>query len=312
MPARRGPAPWLFLPCPDPMSSDAPTSEPLLARLAPPLFVAIWATGFIVARIVAPYAEPLTFLLVRYLLALTVLVAVVTVARAPWPRTGREWTNGLVAGILLHGFYLGGVFWAVKNGLPAGIMALIAGLQPLATAILSRPLLGERVPLRGWAGIAIGFLGAALVILPKLGESSMPPAALTVGLLGMLSITLGTVWQKRRGGTGDLRANVAIQYLGAAAVTVPMVLLTEEGRIEWTMPLIGALAWAVLGLSIGAIGLLLYLIRRGAVVGVATLLYLVPPVAALMAFALFGETLSLVQIVGMGFAAFGVAIASRR
>ncbi|QFU17826.1 DMT family transporter [Microvirga thermotolerans] len=292
------------------MSSDAQPSEPLLARLAPPLFVVIWATGFIVARLVAPYAEPLTFLLARYLLALLVLGIVVAVARAPWPRTGREWRNGLVAGILLHGFYLGGVFWSVKKGLPAGIMALIAGLQPLATAILSRPLLGERVSPRRWAGIAVGFLGAALVILPKLGDAQMPPAALAAGIFAMASITCGTIWQKRTAGEADLRVNAAIQYMGAALVTVPMVLLTEEGRMEPALPLLAGLAWAVLGLSIGAIGLLLYLIRRGAVVGVAALLYLVPPVAALMAYALFGETLNPVQVVGMAFAALGVAVAS--
>ncbi|MCB8822944.1 DMT family transporter [Microvirga rosea] len=285
--------------------------DTLMARMAPPVFVVIWATGFIVARIIAPHAEPLTFLLVRYLLALAVLLGVIAIARAPWPRSPRDWRNSLIAGMLLHGFYLGGVFWAVKDGLPAGIMALIAGLQPLATAVLSKPLLGERVSSRGWLGIGVGFLGAALVVLPKLGDGGVPVLALLVGLLAMVSITCGTIWQKRTGGKLDLRVNAAIQYVGASLVTIPMVLLTEEGRMDWTLPLIGALAWAVLGLSIGAIGLLLYLIRRGAVVGVATLLYLVPPVAALMAFALFGETLSLVQIVGMGLAAFGVAIASR-
>ncbi len=283
----------------------------LLTRLAPPLFVLIWATGFIVARIVAPYAEPLTFLLVRYVLAILVLGAIVAAARAPWPRTGRDWANALVAGIMLHGLYLGGVFWSVKHGLPAGISALVAGLQPLATGMLAGPLLRERVSPRRWAGIGIGFIGASLVVAPKLGDGGVPPAALLVCLGGMLSITFGTIWQKRTGSALDLRVNAFVQYLGAAAVTLPMVLLTEQGRIEWTPPLLGALAWAVLGLSIGAIGLLLYLIRQGAVVGVATLLYLVPPVAALMAFGLFGESLSPIQLVGMACAALGVAVASR-
>lgn len=283
----------------------------LFARLAPPLFVLIWATGFIVARFVAPYAEPLTFLLVRYILATLVLVLIIVVARAPWPRKPRDWFNSAIAGILLHGFYLGGVFWSVKHGLPAGISALVAGLQPLATGLLAGPLLGERVSPRRWAGIGIGFLGAALVVAPKLGQGGVPPVALGICLLGMLSITFGTIWQKRTGSALDLRVNAAIQYMGAAAVTLPMVLLTEQGQMDLAWPLLGALAWAVLGLSIGAIGLLLFLIRQGAVVGVATLLYLVPPVAALMAFALFGETLSLVQLAGMGLAALGVAVASR-
>ncbi len=286
-------------------------SSPLLARLAPPLFVVIWATGFIVARIVAPYAEPLTFLLVRYVLATAVLAGIVLAARAAWPRTGREWANALVAGVLLHGFYLGGVFWAVKHGLPAGISALVAGLQPLVTGALAGPLLKERVSRRRWAGIVIGLMGASLVVAPKLNDGGVPPLALAVCLLGMLSITFGTIWQKRTGSALDLRVNATIQYMGAAAVTLPMVLLTEQGRIEFTLPLLGALAWAVFGLSIGAIGLLLYLIRQGAVVGVATLLYLVPPVAALMAFALFGESLDPVQMIGMALAAVGVAVASR-
>ncbi len=283
----------------------------LFARLAPPLFVLIWATGFIVARFVAPYAEPLTFLVVRYILATLVLAGIVTAARVPWPRTWPEWRNALVAGILLHGLYLGGVFWSVKHGLPAGISALVAGLQPLATGLLAGPLLGERVSARRWTGIGIGFLGAALVVAPKLGDGGVPPVPLGICMLGMLSITFGTIWQKRTGSTLDLRVNATIQYIGAAVVTLPMMLLLEEGRMDLTLPLLGALAWAVFGLSIGAIGLLLFLIRRGAVVGVATLLYLVPPVAALMAFGLFGETLSLIQLAGMALAALGVAVASR-
>jgi drug/metabolite transporter (DMT)-like permease len=287
------------------------SSTGLLTRLAPPVFVLIWATGFIVARVVAPYAEPLTFLLVRYLLAILVLGLLVLAARAPLPKTARDWRNSLIAGVLLHGLYLGGVFWSVKHGLPAGISALVAGLQPLVTGLLAMPLLGEKVSFRRWVGIGIGFVGASLVVLPKLGDGGVPPLALGVCLLGMLSITLGTIWQKRTGGALDLRVNAVIQYIGAAAVTAPMVLLTEHGRMDLTWPLLGALAWAVLGLSIGAIGLLLYLIRQGAVVGVATLLYLVPPVAALMAFGLFGETLSLIQMVGMACAALGVAVASR-
>jgi drug/metabolite transporter (DMT)-like permease len=217
----------------------------------------------------------------------------------------------MIAGVLLHGLYLGGVFWAVKHGLPAGISALVAGLQPLATGFLAGPLLGERVSPRRWAGIGIGFLGAALVVAPKLGDGGVPPLPLAVCVLGMLSITFGTIWQKRTGSTLDLRVNATIQYIGAALATLPLMLLTEEGHMDLTLPLLGGLAWAVFGLSIGAIGLLLFLIRQGAVVGVATLLYLVPPVAALMAFGLFGETLSLVQLAGMALAALGVAVASR-
>lgn len=282
----------------------------LFSRLAAPLFVFIWATGFIVARLVAPYTEPLTFLLVRYLLAGLILSMAALAARIAWPISWREWRNALIAGILLHGLYLGSVFWAVKHGLPAGISALVAGLQPLVTGMLAGPLLKERVSPRRWLGIVLGFLGACLVVYPKLGNE-VPPAALSMAFLGIIAITLGTIWQKRTGGGLDLRVNAFIQYLGAILVTLPLLWLTEQGHIVFAWPLIIGLLWAVFGLSIGAIGLLLFLIRQGAVVGVATLLYLVPPVAALMAFALFQETLSLFQILGMAVAASGVALASR-
>jgi drug/metabolite transporter (DMT)-like permease len=294
------------------MAAAGMTTSSLLSRLAPPLFVLIWATGFVVARLVAPHAEPLTFLLLRYSLAIVVLVALAVAVRAPWPRTRRGWHDGLVAGVLLHGCYLGGVFWAIKHGLPAGIAALVAGLQPLATGLLVGPLLGEAVTPRRWLGIGIGFAGAALVIVPKLGEargfSALP---LMICLLAMVSITLGTVWQKRTGAAADLRTGTVVQYVGAALVTLPVALLTEDLQVDFVPVLWVGLLWAVFGLSIGGIGLLLVLIRRGAVAGVASLLYLVPPVSALMAYALFAETLAPLQVAGMVVAAGGVAIASR-
>ena len=283
-----------------------------VARFAPPLFVLIWATGFIVARLVAPHADPLHFLSLRYALAVAVLALVALAVRAPWPATRRALGAGLLAGVLLHGGYLGGVFWAVKHGLPAGIAALIAGLQPLVTGALVGPLLGERVSPRRWLGIAVGFCGALLVVAPRLGGvEGFPPLSLLVCFLGVISITLGTIWQKRTAVSADLRTNTVVQYLGAFIVTMPAALLLEEGRLDPTPAFLVGLAWAVVGLSIGAIGLLLVLIRRGAVAGVAALLYLVPPVSALMAYGLFGETLSPVQILGMGIAALGVAVASR-
>jgi drug/metabolite transporter (DMT)-like permease len=294
------------------MAAARMTTSSLLSRLAPPLFVLIWATGFVVARLVAPHAEPLTFLLLRYGLAILVLVAVAVAVRAPWPATRRGWQDGLVAGVLLHGCYLGGVFWAVKHGLPAGIAALIAGLQPLAAGLIVGPLLGETVTTRRWFGIGVGFLGAALVIAPKLGTTGgFSVLPLSVCLLATISITFGTVWQKRTGGAADLRTGTVVQYIGAALVTLPVALATEDLRLDFVPALWFGLLWAVLGLSIGGIGLLLVLIRRGAVAGVASLLYLVPPVSALMAYGLFGETLSPLQVVGMVVAAGGVAIASR-
>lgn len=283
-----------------------------LDRAMPPLFVLIWATGFIVARLIAPHAEPLTFLCLRYVLTIAVFGAASVALRAAWPPTARAWRDALVAGVLLQGLYLGGVFWSVRHGLPAGISALIVGLQPLLTAALSWPLLRERVGPRRWVGIVLGFLGAVGVLVPSLGAAGQVPAAAVLVCLGaMAGITLGTVWQKRTAATVDLRTNVAVQFIGALAVTAPVALLTEDLRFDGSWQAWAGLLWAVFGLSVGAITLFLLLIRRGAVAGVASLLYLVPPVAALMAYLGFGERLEPVQIAGMVLAALGVAVASR-
>jgi drug/metabolite transporter (DMT)-like permease len=289
-----------------------PPANDRLALLTPALFVLIWATGFVVARLVAPYADPLSFLGLRYTLAIGILAAAAFAMGAVWPRTRREWRDQLIAGVLLHGVYLGGVFWAVKHGLPAGIAALIVGLQPLMTGMLVGVFLGETVSRRRWTGIIVGFLGAILVIFPQLGTpDGFALLLVLVCLVSMLSITLGTIWQKKTGGVQDLRTSTVIHFIGAALVTIPVALILEEGRFELTLQFWFGLFWAVFGLSIGAIFLLLVLIRRGAVAGVAALLYLVPPVSALIAYFLFGETLSPVQIAGMAVAAMGVAIASR-
>ncbi|TVR06083.1 MAG: DMT family transporter [Salinarimonadaceae bacterium] len=294
-------------------NQDAEASRNAIARIAPALFVLIWSTGFVTARLVAPYAEPLSFLMLRYVLAIAILGAIALHAGAAWPKTARDWRDGLIAGMLLHGLYLGGVFWAVRNGLSAGISALIIGLQPLATALLVGWLLGERVSARRWLGVATGFAGAALVITPGIGEGAgAPPMQVAICLAAMLAITLGTIWQKRTGGTQDPRSNTVVHFIGAALITAPAAMLLETGRIEFNTPVVIGLAWSVFGISIGGIFLLLALIRRGAVAGVAALLYLVPPVSALMAYALFGETLTIVQIGGMALAALGVAVAASR
>jgi len=283
-----------------------------LTRSAPLLFVFIWGTGAIVARLVAPYSEPLTFLLLRYGLSIAVLAGAALAMRAPWPATPRSWRDAMVAGVLLHGLYLGGMFWAVSTGTPAGIAALIAGLQPLATGLLVGPLLGEHVSRQRWTGIVVGLVGATLVIAPKLGVGrGLEPIPLLVCVLAMMSMTVGTIWQKRTGNAGDLRTSTVVQYVGAALVTLPVAYLVEQGRIDPNLSFGLGLLWAVFGLSIGGIGFLLFLIRRGAVAGVASLFYLVPPVSALLAYLLFAETLAPVQILGMAVAVIGIAITSK-
>lgn len=282
------------------------------ALFAPAFFVVIWATGFIVARLVAPHIEPLTFTLVRYAGAGLSLAVIAFIAGAAWPGNWRDLRNGIVSGILLHGFYLGGVFWSVRHGMPGGIASLIAGLQPIATAALVGPLLGERVSFRRWSGVIVGLAGAVLVVFPKLGiQGGIPPIALAVCLIAMFSITFGTIWQKKTGSHVDLITNTVVQYGAAFIATLPVAMATETMRFELSIDLVIGWLWSIFGLSIGAILLLLGLIRKGAVAGVATLIYLVPPVAAIMAYFAFHEALTPVQIIGMVIAATGVAIASK-
>lgn len=292
--------------------SDPAPANPAL-RLVPGLFVLIWSTGFIVARLVAPHAEPFTFLSLRFLLTVCVLCAIAWAAGARWPVGWRGWRDALLAGILLQGLYLDGVFWAVSRGLPAGLTALVTSLPPLLTALVAGPLLGERVSPRRWLGVGIGALGAGLVLLPKIGAGTdaIPLDALAVCFGATLSLTGGTLWQKRFAATVDLRTNAAVQFLGATLTTLPLALLLEEGRFDASLSALAGLAWAVLGLSVGGILLLLRLIQRQAVAGVSALFYLVPAVSAVMAYALFGETLAPVQIAGMAVAVVGVALASR-
>ncbi len=280
----------------------------------PALFVVIWATGFVAARFVAPYAEPLAFVAVRLVLVALVLAGIGFALRAAWPRDAKGWRDGIVAGVLMQGLYVAGVFWSVHRGLPSGIAALVGSLQPLLTAAVAGPVLGERVSPRRWLGIALGFSGAALVLAPKLGAvdaSGIPPTALAACLGAMGAMTAGTLWQKRTGAGSDLVANATVQFLGASAIAIPLALTAGETRLSLSLPLAAGMAWSVLVNSVAGILLLLALIRRGAVAGVASLFFLVPPVSAAMAYALFGEALTPVQIGGMAVAALGVAVASR-
>ena len=283
----------------------------MLTRILPGLFVLIWATGFIVAGIVAGRADPLTFLSARHGLSIAVFTALSFAAHAAWPRGLRPWLDAMLAGMLLHGFYIGGVFWAVAHGLPAGLTGLVTGLQPLLTAMLAGPLLGERLVARQWGGIFVGLAGMAMIVAPKVGSvEGVPHYALAAALGATLSMSLGTIWQKYSKPRTDLRVNAAMQFVGAFALTAPIAWLTESHHFDASPPLLGALAWAVLGLSVGGIAIMLTLLRQGAASRVAPLLYLAPPVAGLMAWALFGEALSAVQLAGMVLAVAG-AFAAR-
>lgn len=275
----------------------------------PALFVVLWSTGFIGAKLGLPYVEPATFLLLRFALVLAILVPVCFMSRAPWPNA-RQAADTAVTGGLLQAGYLGGVFAAIHFGMPAGVSALITGLQPLFTALLAGWLLRERVSGRQWLGLVLGLGGVALVIGERVSVEGMGGLAIALALLALASITLGTIWQKRHGGGVDLRTGAAIQFMAAALLVAPFSLFLESGRIAWSWELAVALAWLVLALSLGAIFLLLYLIRHGAATRVASLFYLVPPTTALIAWPLFGETYSALSVCGMALAMLAVWLVS--
>lgn len=292
------------------LMSRFPDAQRLILRFAPVLFVFLWSTGFIGAKYGLPYAEPLTFLLLRYS-ALVVLMGVVAwICRAPWPSDPRQWFHLAVAGLLIHALYLGGVFIAIKQSLPAGLVSLLVGLQPLLTATIVAAMLGERVFLRQWGGLLLGLVGLLMVLSARL-EAGFGWAGVLPAMMALLAITLGTLYQKRFCPHFDWRSGAAIQFGAAWLVTLPVALLTENFQVQWTGEFVFALGWLVLVLSVGAIGLLNHLIRSGSSVNVASLFYLVPPSTAIIAWMMFGEMLTLVQLLGLVVAVTGVALVRR-
>jgi len=281
-----------------------------MQRAYPLLFVFLWSTGFIGAKFGLPYAEPLSFLLTRYGLVIVLMLAIALLTRAPWPKDPLQWLHIGVSGVLVHAFYLGGVFVAIGHGLPAGITALVVGMQPLLTACSAGWLLGEKVSARQWGGLAMGFVGVALVVSGKLGDGALGPMLLPA-LVALLAITAGTLYQKRFCARFDLRTGSVIQFVPTAIVTAIAVALFEDYRIEWSGEFLFALGWLVLVLSLGAISLLNLLIRNGSAVNVASLFYLTPPTTALIAWAVFGETLTPVAVLGMAVAVGGVYLVAR-
>ena len=278
---------------------------------APVLFVLLWATGFIGARYAMPHAEPFWFLAVRFAIAGLLLGAFAVISGRPLP-TRIAAANALVTGALIHGLYLACVFWAIRNGLPAGMSALIVGLQPIVTALLAGVLLGERATARHWAALAAGLVGVALVLWPKLSvlSAGVNAATIAASFLAVVAISAGTVWQKRTGGTSDMVTGTAIQYGGAVIVSLLLSLTFENQQFDATAELWFALAWLVIVLSIGAIFLLMMLIQRGSMNSVAALFYLVPAVTAVMAWMLFDEQLQPIQLIGMAIVAAAVWIAT--
>ena len=285
-------------------------SQAALTRFAPLLFVLLWATGFIGAKLGLPHAEPLSFLLIRYLLVLGLMTVVALATRAAWPRDARQWFHIGVSGMLVHGIYLGGVYVAIARGLPAGVTSLVVGIQPLLTAVGAGWLLREAVLARQWVGLVLGFVGVAMVVSGKVG-SGFGLDALWPALAALAGITAGTLYQKRFCASFDWRTGSIAQFLPTMVLTAIAVALTEDFRVTWTGEFIFAMAWLVLVLSVGAISLLNWLIRHGSAVNIASLFYLVPPCTALMAWALFDERLAGMALVGMALAVWGVYLARK-
>jgi drug/metabolite transporter (DMT)-like permease len=288
-----------------------------LAAWAPPVFVLLWSTGFIGAKFGLPYAEPFTLLLLRFGLASLLLIGLALALRAPWPRTPMAVFHIVVAGLLLHALYIGGVFVAISLGMPAGVTSLVVGLQPVLTAIFAPALLKERIIARQWLGLLRGLAGVGLVVGENLVATSSPVHPITfpgmlAAVLALLGTTFGTLYQRRFCSDMSLTSGSAIQYLATSVVMLVAALSFETMRVQPSAQLIGTVAWLVLALSLGAILLLFWLIRQNAASRVASLFYLVPPLTAIEAFVLFNERLGLLALVGMALAMLGVALVLAR
>jgi drug/metabolite transporter (DMT)-like permease len=285
--------------------------HPFWIVAAPALFVVLWSSGFIGAKFGMPYAEPLTFLLIRFLLLVALLLPVALWIRAPWPGTPLEATHIAVAGLLIHAGYLGGVFGAIYLGVPAGIVALIAGLQPILAAIASGPLLGEKIITRQWLGLLLGFVGVVIVISDKTTLQWGNATGITLAFFALVCFTTGTLYQKRFCSHFDLLGGGVIQYGASALVLAPLAYFLETMQVVWSDAFIFALAWLTLVLSLGAISLLFLMIRQGEAARVSSLFYLTPPVTAVIAYFAFGEKLGWAALAGMALSAVGVAMVIR-
>jgi drug/metabolite transporter (DMT)-like permease len=288
------------------MNATARTSRWTAA--IPWLFVLLWSSGFIGSKLGVPYAEPFTFLMMRYSIVLAILVPIALISRAPWPKGKRQMMHVAIAGLLIHALYLSGCVWSLKLGLPAGILSLIVSMQPLFTAAFAGMVLSERVLPRQWGGLVLGFIGTALVVAHKTG-SGLTFLMTVPAILSLIGITAGTMWQKRHCPAFDLRTSTVVQYAASLVVTSILALTTETMRVEWSGQFVFALLWVALVLSIGAISLLNHLIRSGTAVNVASLFYTVPAVTSLMAWGIFGETLTGLSLIGMAVAVLGVWLA---
>ncbi|MBU4183210.1 MAG: DMT family transporter [Gammaproteobacteria bacterium] len=283
-------------------------------RAMPWVFVLIWSTGFIVARYGMPHAPPMKFLAVRYALSILCFLPWIVLAGVKWPSDRRQALHLAVTGVLMHAGYLGGVWAAVKAGMGSGLSSLIVGIQPVLTAIWLTSVGGQHVSRRQWVGLLLGFAGLVLVVSRKFGAGGPGDQAtwlnLSFAVMALFAITAGTLYQKRFVMPCDVRSANTVQLLAALLVTLPLALMESE-TMRWNAELAGAMAWSVLGLTLGGSSLLYMLIQRGAAASVTSLMYLVPPCTALIAWLLFAEPITSVTLAGTALTAFGVSLVVR-
>ena len=285
-------------------------SRNLLVTIAPGLFVFLWSTGFIGAKYGLPYAEPLTFMVIRFSMVIVLMALLAWMTQAPWPRDARLWLRIGISGLLVHAFYLGGVYEAIVEGLPVGVVSLIVGLQPVLTAVGAALLLGESIERRQWLGFALGLGGIVLVLSDRIhggfGVGGLAPA-----VAALVGITAGTLYQKRFCPHFDYRSGAVLQFVPAALLTLLGAAVFEDFRVEWSHSFLFALGWLTLVLSLGAVSLLNHLIRSGTATNMASLFYMVPPCTALIAWLIFDESMTGAAMVGMPLVVGGVYLARK-
>ena len=286
-----------------------PKHNPLFLRSLPGIFIFIWASGYVVAKYGLPYAEPLTFLCMRYLGVIVFMLVLAVLMKAPWPQR-RDWGPIAIAGVLMQAAYLGGIWCAVKLGMPAGLAALIANTQPILTAIMG-PLIGERIRGKQWLGLGFGIAGVGLVVANKISVVGLSLSSVALAVMALLAMTSGTLYQKKTCPSFDVRTGQVIQFGASLLVTLPFACLLETQTVQWTPQFFTALAWSVFVLSGVGISVLYILIRHGEATKVTSYMYLVPAVTAAMAWLMFGEKFTPTAVVGMLIALAGVALVVR-
>lgn len=287
-------------------------------KLIPWVFVWIWSTGFIAAKYGLPYAEPFTLLSYRFVITLFFLLILIIYKKSPWPKSRLEFFHLVIAGVLIHGVYLGGVFQALKWGMPAGLGAMVIGLQPIGMALVAGVLLKEEVSKKQWTGLIMGLVGLYLVLFDSLDLTEQiafdgfPIWAVFAVIISLFAISIGTIYQKRFCSNMNLYSGAWVQYFSASILCILIVLFFENGEVSWSRTFILAMTWQVLGLSIGAILLLMTMIKKDALASVGSYFYLVAPLVAIQAWFLFEETIGLSALAGVVLISFGVAITTSK